>query len=113
MAKNQHKQPPAPRSLSKQPLTDEPPTDIIEYWHYLSDNPAFLRVLQYCETRKGRYSEDRAESKYPHIQLERNGGNKGWNALKDLLLNCPFAPSVESSVTESAPTEEVSHSYIH
>jgi hypothetical protein len=113
MAKNQPKQQPAPRSLSKQPISDEPPTDIIEYWHYLSDNPAFLRVLQYCESKKGRYSEDRAESKYPHIQLERNGGNKGWNSLKNLLLNCPYSPAGESSVTEISSVEETSRSYIH
>lgn len=47
----------------------------------------FKALIRYCETKKGKYSDTFPEAKEPHIQDERNGGNKGWNKLRHLLMN--------------------------
>jgi len=74
---------------------------LLEYWHSLSSNNLFLKVLEHCEgDLKYPYRDEEIESVHAHIQNERNGGIKAWNKLRSLLLNCPYQPS-DLSVTES------------
>lgn len=59
------------------------------FWQNLVNDERFKDILTACTARMGKYSPIHPESTEAHIQTERNGGYKGWLALKTALLNVP------------------------
>lgn len=79
---------------------------LLKEWQDIIDSGTMELIIDACSIYRFPYSYDTAEHKDQHIQIERNGGIKGWEKLKHLLTTLPAKIELEEESNQNYEEEE-------
>lgn len=91
--------------------TKEQIESAFDRWKGFIHSNEFTTILSIIETQRGVYDIATPESQIPHIQSERNGGIKGWDLFKKILISGCDNVKLFESVTEEAPEQSLIENY--